>query len=215
MIDRAHKQLVNVHSQAELPQDTRSAILKAALEAFVERGFHGTNVPQIASRAGVAAGTMYRHFQSKEELVNVLYREAKARFMSSVAGSELPRGTELPTDAPARQQFRWFWFRIVDHARRHGDELAFLELHHHAAYLDEQSLALETASLEAFASFFEMERLRGELKPLPGMVLMVIVWGILAQLFKTYRLGHLPWSDALIAEAEAAAWDAIAAPDRS
>lgn len=191
--------------------DTRSAILKAALEVFVERGFHGTTVPQIANRAGVAAGTMYRHFQSKEELVNVLYREAKTRFMSSVAGGELPGGTKLPQGATARQQFRWFWFRIVDYARSHGDELAFLELHHHAAYLDAQSLALEASSLQAFSSFFELDSIRGELKPLPGTVLMVIVWGILAQLFKTYRLGHLPWSDALIAEAEAAAWDAVAA----
>ncbi|MCA9644673.1 MAG: TetR/AcrR family transcriptional regulator [Myxococcales bacterium] len=202
---------MNVHSQpSSAPSDTRSAILKAALGLFVERGFHGTTVPQIASRAGVAAGTMYRHFQSKEELVNVLYREAKGRFMQSFA-SDLSGADGLSAGASPRQQFRWFWFRVVDYARTHGDELAFLELHHHAAYLDQESLALEASSLEAFASFFEQPSIRKEMKPLPGKVLMVIVWGILAQLFKTYRLGHLPWSDALIAEAEAAAWDSVVA----
>ncbi|MEZ4376279.1 MAG: TetR/AcrR family transcriptional regulator [Polyangiaceae bacterium] len=200
---------MNVHSE-NVVGGTRRAILKAALEVFVERGFHGTTVPQIASRAGVAAGTMYRHFQSKEELVNVLYREAKSRFMSSFA-RELPGATQLEPGATPRQQFRWFWFRVVEYARTHGDELAFLELHHHAAYLDQESLALEATSLDAFASFFELQSIREEMKPLPGKVLMVIVWGILAQLFKTYRLGHLPWSDALIVEAEAAAWDAVAA----
>ena len=46
--------------------DKREAVLGAALELFVERGFHGTTVPEIAERAGVGAGTIYRHFASKE-----------------------------------------------------------------------------------------------------------------------------------------------------
>ena len=50
--------------------DKREAILAAALEAFVEKGFHGTAVPEIAARAGVGAGTIYRYFESKEAVVN-------------------------------------------------------------------------------------------------------------------------------------------------
>ncbi|MGZ3428822.1 MAG: helix-turn-helix domain-containing protein, partial [Polyangia bacterium] len=53
------------------------AILKAALELFVERGFHGTPVPLVAERAGVGAGTIYRSFESKEALVNALYQRWK------------------------------------------------------------------------------------------------------------------------------------------
>src|SRR5689334_15289154 len=60
--------------------DKREAILAAALELFVERGFYGTAVPEIAERAGVGAGTIYRYFESKETLVNELYREQKMRF---------------------------------------------------------------------------------------------------------------------------------------
>ena len=49
------------------------AILDAALALFVERGYHGTAVPAIAERAGVAAGTIYHHFESKEQLVNAVF----------------------------------------------------------------------------------------------------------------------------------------------
>ena len=57
--------------------DKREAIMAAALELFVERGFYGTAVPEIAERAGVGAGTIYRYFESKEALVNALYRERR------------------------------------------------------------------------------------------------------------------------------------------
>jgi TetR/AcrR family transcriptional regulator, repressor of fatR-cypB operon len=50
----------------------REAILNAALQLFTEFGFHGTAMPQVAERAGVGAGTIYRYFTSKEALVNTL-----------------------------------------------------------------------------------------------------------------------------------------------
>ncbi|MGN6106845.1 MAG: helix-turn-helix domain-containing protein, partial [Kofleriaceae bacterium] len=55
--------------------DKREAIIAAALELFVERGFFGTAVPEIAERAGVGAGTIYRYFESNEALVNAIYRQ--------------------------------------------------------------------------------------------------------------------------------------------
>src|SRR5690606_27876447 len=60
-------------SQRAIVTDKREAILHAALELFVERGFWGTAVPEIAEKAGVGAGTIYRYFESKEALVNALY----------------------------------------------------------------------------------------------------------------------------------------------
>ena len=55
-------------------EDKRQAILDSALSLFADQGFHGTSVPQIAQKAGVAAGTIYRYFDGKEAMVNVLYR---------------------------------------------------------------------------------------------------------------------------------------------
>jgi AcrR family transcriptional regulator len=45
------------------------AILRAALELFAERGVEGTSIEQIAKRAGVARLTVYRRWDSKEELI--------------------------------------------------------------------------------------------------------------------------------------------------
>src|SRR5215467_14150395 len=110
------------------PGDKREAILSAALELFVERGFYGTTVPEIAERAGVGAGTIYRYFESKEALVNELYRDEKRRFMTAVIQG-------VPVGGPTREIFRVLWMRMAKYAGANPESFVFLELHHHARYL--------------------------------------------------------------------------------
>src|SRR5262249_37789581 len=98
---------MNVHSARELKpmestvsptSDKRDQILVAAVELFAERGFHGTTVPDIATRAKVGAGTIYRYFPSKEALVNTLYQVHKERLAGvMMAGLDLEK--------PLRQVF--------------------------------------------------------------------------------------------------------------
>lgn len=57
--------------------DKRKAILDAALILFTERGFHGTPTSLIAQEAGVATGTLFHYFKTKEELIESLYLNIK------------------------------------------------------------------------------------------------------------------------------------------
>jgi AcrR family transcriptional regulator len=54
-------------------QQTRAAILEAALEMFRERGYEQTTMRAIADRAGVALGNAYYYFHSKEHLIQAFY----------------------------------------------------------------------------------------------------------------------------------------------
>jgi AcrR family transcriptional regulator len=60
-------------TQADL---TRQRLVRAALELFTSQGYHETTTPQIAKKAGVAEGTIYRHFTGKQHFFNELYRAA-------------------------------------------------------------------------------------------------------------------------------------------
>ena len=52
-------------------------MLRAALDLYTTVGFRATTTPAIAARAGVAEGTIYRHFSGKEHLLNEVYRNAQ------------------------------------------------------------------------------------------------------------------------------------------
>lgn len=147
----------------------REAVMAAALELFVERGFFGTAVPDIADKAGVGAGTIYRYFASKEVLVNEIYRAEKMRW-----GQVLVASVATTT---ARELFRSLWLRMARFTVENQQSFVFMELHHHARYLDAESRALEQRMLELFANVITAAQARGELKVGPPRLLMAIVMG--------------------------------------
>lgn len=51
---------------------TRLAIEDAALELFIEQGYHATSMRQIADRIGLALGGIYNHFKSKDEIFEAI-----------------------------------------------------------------------------------------------------------------------------------------------
>jgi AcrR family transcriptional regulator len=54
---------------------TRESILAAAQQLFVQQGYHGTSMRQIAGRAGIALSSLYNHFPNKEEVFHVVFVE--------------------------------------------------------------------------------------------------------------------------------------------
>jgi AcrR family transcriptional regulator len=54
---------------------TRETILESAHQLFIQQGYHGTSMRQIAQRSGVALGGLYNHFASKEEVFKAVFFE--------------------------------------------------------------------------------------------------------------------------------------------
>ncbi|MDR9372256.1 helix-turn-helix domain-containing protein [Conexibacter sp. JD483] len=66
-------------SSEPLPSPTRQRLLDAARAVVEQHGYGGASVAAIAERAGVAAGTLYRHFPSKAELFVEVFRDVCER----------------------------------------------------------------------------------------------------------------------------------------
>jgi AcrR family transcriptional regulator len=64
------------NGRAARAAERRQAIIDAALDEFVARGFTATRLDDIAKRAGVAKGTIYLHFKDKESMFEELIRTA-------------------------------------------------------------------------------------------------------------------------------------------
>ncbi|HET6585029.1 MAG TPA: TetR/AcrR family transcriptional regulator [Nannocystaceae bacterium] len=189
-------------AKASDPDSTRTSILDAALELFVERGFHGTAVPLVAERAGIAAGTIYRHFESKEALVNALYRTWKERISAHVL-------RDFPMTATPREQFHHTWVNLTEFVAEHPRAYAFLELHHHAPYLDEGSRAVERRTYDFASVVIARGQAIGVVRAGAAPVLLSLLHGAFVGLVRFWRDGRVAWTPEELELAESACWDLL------
>ena len=62
-------------------RDAWSRILQSALDEFSDKGYHASTIDSIAERAGIAKGTVYRYFNTKEGLFNALKEDTISEFV--------------------------------------------------------------------------------------------------------------------------------------
>ncbi|GAB3320814.1 TetR/AcrR family transcriptional regulator [Larkinella ripae] len=100
--------------------DKPEKILATALKLFVEYGFHGTPTSRIASEAGVANGTLFHYFKTKDELVVALYMSIKDelnRFLADKMGES----------ATPKEKFRTLFRYTVEWGLANNDAFYFLQ----------------------------------------------------------------------------------------
>jgi AcrR family transcriptional regulator len=198
-----HPVTTTTHTPSE-SSDKRERILDAALSLFAERGFHGTPVPLVAERAQVGAGTIYRYFASKEALVNALYQHWKLAFSDAVSA-------DFPIDKTTRAQWSHVFRRAVAFAQKNPQAFDFLELHHHAPYLDQESRALENRVMTLAQSILEASRIMKATRDESSALLISLVWGGLIQLIRCARQGMLELDATTLDRFENLAWEALRA----
>ena len=184
------------------PQDRRETILDAALHCFVERGFYGTTIPVIADKASIASGTIYHYFDSKEALVNALFRHWKGHIAQRVLAA-------FPQGASSREQFRTMWHEIIGFATAEPTAFAFIELHNHASYLDAESKAIDGTTKTFAHMMIKRAQSEGIVKPLDTWVLMELIFGAFVGMMRASWEGRVKLTDEIIAGAEQACWDAV------
>ncbi len=95
--------------------DKRRLILDAAVRVFARQGFHTCRVSDIADEAGVAYGLVYHYFDSKDEVLDVLFLERWNVLLEAI--------TEIDArEIPAREKLYGIASFIVD-SYRHDPEL--------------------------------------------------------------------------------------------
>lgn len=100
--------------------DRQKQILSAALKLFVAYGFHGTPTSKIADEAGVANGTLFHYYKTKDELVVGLYNDIKNELAMSL--SAIPHDNDFI--AP---KFRRIFIHTVYWALKNKDKFYYLQ----------------------------------------------------------------------------------------
>jgi AcrR family transcriptional regulator len=188
-------------TDAVAPVDRALAVREAIVAVVAQRGLEATTMAAVAAEAGVATGTAYVHYPSKDELLIGGYVHVKQQLGTSAA-----RG--LTDGMTAHEAFDRIWTQAHEHLRRHPEQARFLvQFEHsslgaiaHARMADEHD-PLTEATAELLDSFV----------PLPPMVLYDLALGPVVRLVAS---GQTIDDEGLVRLRDAC-WRAVALPDPS
>ena len=180
---------------------TRQRLLRAALELFTTTGFRATTTPQIAERAGVAEGTIYRHFSSKEQLLNDVYRAAHRWATTLVVETEGPYRTQERLQRIGR--------RLLEGAERDPAGARMLLQSREDQYLDDRSRDAAREFRGTLQQVIAAGKSDGAIRAGPAE-LWAAVWLALVA-FAAERVAAREWTveQPQTAQILDAAWDAI------
>ncbi|HVP96106.1 TetR/AcrR family transcriptional regulator [Methanoregula sp.] len=108
--------------------EKRDAILATALVLFCERGFFGTPTSLISREAGVATGTLFFYFPTKEDLIDTLYRQVKGE-----AAAALKAGVE--NEPSVKQKLCRVWENAIAWAAENPAKFRFMEQFAHSPFV--------------------------------------------------------------------------------
>jgi len=186
-------------------QATRDRLVRSAVSLMTERGYHATTTPQIARAANVAEGTMYRHFSSKQAMLNEIYRAGARIFLDRAR-------TSPPGDCRARLRDLAEHWRTM--ALRDGPLVRCVMLTDWKDLLDARSLEMRGNLRFAIEAIVAAGKADGMVRAGPAAVLADCWLAIIRRVLEETAAGRWPPDHPSAALALDAAWDAIAAPTR-
>ncbi len=188
--------------QSNIFPEKKTAILNSTLKLVREYGFHGCPMSQIADDAGVAAGTIYHYFESKEHLIFELFNQVKEEVSKAVF--------DLDEDSlPFKQRFFGVWNRYFDFMIKNPDALFFMEQYICSPYSqkdpDKQSDKLKLR----FAEFFSSGIQQGIIKELPSFFIGPVLWGSIISISKVHLSGKHHFDEKDLEKTAYIIWDGL------
>ncbi|MGQ7945912.1 TetR/AcrR family transcriptional regulator [Flavobacterium sp. WC2509] len=102
-------------------------IINTALRLFVENGFHGTATSRIAQEAGVANGTLFNYFPSKETLIVCIYNSIMQNLDDFIIES-------LSSHSVSKESFRSLFFASLQWNLDNAEEFQYLQQFKNSPY---------------------------------------------------------------------------------
>ena len=182
--------------------DKRSAILQAALEIFAENGFHNSPTSLIAKKAEVGTGTIYRYFESKDDLIEALHQDLEQKIHSILLSA-------VPENAPIRERFIRIHANILTFLINNPFEFKFLEQYFNSPFGIEKKREKASGCDSPLALLFCEGIKQQIIKALPEPVLFALSFGPIIFLARDHLQGSFNLTEDVILTTLSASWDAV------
>nr|WP_320115202.1 TetR/AcrR family transcriptional regulator [uncultured Desulfuromonas sp.] len=147
----------------------RDALLKAALKLFAQKGIDTTTTALIAQKAGVANGTLFNYFSTKEDLVHALFFEVVEDIERNVFNTDQPQENPL-------ERIHGFLTGLIRYLNKHHDIFKFLEQFRFSTY-NKKSRTDVLKSSSTIRELLIVTRDQGYLHPLDIDTIEALVFG--------------------------------------
>jgi TetR/AcrR family transcriptional regulator, repressor of fatR-cypB operon len=185
--------------------DKRGDVMQAALELIAEQGFHRAPISKIAEKAGVAAGTIYRYFESKDVLITELYRKLEDEIMAVLQDG-------YPSGRPLRERFLFLNQRLLLYFIEHPLHFRYMEQYFNSPFginMHRDRISGKSKNNDILKVILEEGISQQIMKDLPVVVLFPLAFGPMIILMRDHILGFITLDDSLIMKFTEACWDAI------
>jgi len=192
-----------VISQSKL-ENKRERILLAARRLFVNQGFHSTPTAAIAREASVANGTLFHYFNTKEELINTLYKETKKSFFAITTAG-------VDNEKTIKRKIRLMWYNTVKWALNRPQEFLFIQQYSNSPFISQLTKEEISEHLGFYYDLIDEGKEKATLKNFPTDLMYHLttyqIYGIINYLFQHEEFQH---NSTYLSKAFEFYWESIA-----
>lgn len=189
-------------SQSKI-EDKRERILIAARRLFVNQGIQGTSTASIAGEAGVANGTLFHYFKTKEELIRALQEDiAGSFFLITTAGIE--------DEKTIKRKFRLWWSNTIKWALNRPQDFLFLQLCNTTPMMTKLTAGGVSEHMQFYQGLIDHGKENKTLKDIPsGMMYQLIVAQMDGMINYLFRHAEFQHNNTILGQAFEMAWESI------
>jgi AcrR family transcriptional regulator len=186
------------------PKDDKKIehIYKATLELVNEKGLAGITMGEIAKEAGLATGTLYIYFKSKDELVNALFtacRKASAEVYFK----------NYDAAKPFKIGFKTIWLNLLKYRLDKFEHAVFLDQCYHSPYIAESNKEITKKLFQPLYKLVERGKEEHLLKNMDTFLLLTYMVGTINEVVKHTHYNGKALTKSMIEQMFNLCWDGI------
>ena len=185
--------------------DKRQQILEATAEMINEYGLQACPMSKISARANCGAGTIYRYFETKQDLVTALFDELINALIAACS-------TDYDETAPLRQRFEKLWGNYYGYILENPCQRSLMDQLLATPTIDQDYKEESLSRLQnLIGKLLDEGKQQGVFKELPNQILNTVTYGTLSVLARKQQQcpDKFPCGSCSVDEVLGLCWDAI------
>ncbi|MCB0036328.1 MAG: TetR family transcriptional regulator [Anaerolineales bacterium] len=181
----------------------QAEIIQATIDLVAENGLTGTTISQIAKRAHASPGIIYHYFETKDDIIHLVYETITAEYVAVMMAG-------FPAEAPWQARLKHIWLKTYTYFVENPHKATFHEQYKHSAYYTEGTERGADALYQPLVDSFIQETIQGNIRNLPFPALYTLSIGVALNIAKHQIAGVLEPDEAMLASLAEASCRALA-----